>query len=191
MVCLALNVWLVGKSLNPYLPVVEYPDASTGLFSLTSCVGPTSFCLPHSLLSSVCFFYFASRLELYASCMGILPSLMLTLSCVGPGSKASRRKLLRIAYAITTPPCTYRWGLQRLLYNHVGSASCTPESKWRTPHPLPLYLHPLKRLLSDNLRRDAQRPMQIPTSVDRCAQKESLSITKTRMLSKVMLSKVK
>ena len=56
MVCLALNVRLVGKSLNPYLPVVEYPDASNGLFSLTSCVGPTSFCLPHSLLSSVCFF---------------------------------------------------------------------------------------------------------------------------------------
>jgi hypothetical protein len=25
MVCLALNVRLVGKSLNPYLPVVEYP----------------------------------------------------------------------------------------------------------------------------------------------------------------------
>jgi len=64
----------------------------------------------------------------------------------------------------------------------VGSASCTPESQWRTPHPL--YLHPLKRLLSDNLRRDAQGPMQIPTSVDRCAQKESLSITKRRMLSR-------
>lgn len=95
MVCLALNVRLVGKSLNPYLPS-STPDASNGLFSLTSCAGPTSFCLPHSLLSSVCFFYFASRLELYASCMGILPSLMLTLSCVGPGSKASRRKLLRI-----------------------------------------------------------------------------------------------
>jgi hypothetical protein len=99
--------------------------------------------------------------------------------------------LKEAALHMRSPPCTYRWGLQHLLYNHVRSASCTPESKWRMPHPLPLYLHPLKRLLSDNLRRDVQHPMQIHTSVDRCAQKESLSITKTRMLSKVMLSKVK
>lgn len=49
------------------------------------------------------------------------------------------------AYAIITPCSTYRWGLQGLLYNNVGSASCTPESQWRTPHPL--YLRPLKRIL--------------------------------------------
>lgn len=49
--------------------------------------------------------------------------------------------------------------------------NCTPESKWRTPNPL--YLRPLKRRFEYNLRRDAQRPMQIPTSVDGCAQNES------------------
>lgn len=73
------------------------PDASNGLFSLASCAGPTSCCLPHSLLSSVSLMKTSLR-DLRCTHHGhpsVLDVNALVLT-VGPGSKASRRKLLRI-----------------------------------------------------------------------------------------------
>lgn len=91
-----MSGWLVSKKI-PISRWSSTTDASNGLFSLTSCAGPTSFCLPHSLLSSVRFFFTSLR---DWSCThhghrSVLDVNALVLT-VGPGSKASRRKLLRI-----------------------------------------------------------------------------------------------
>ena len=95
---------------------------------------------------------------------------------VGPGSKASRTKLLRICDHHTSmylqmraPRPTVKSCGKCILHTRKSSTYATP---------------PVPTSMERFIVSDARPSMQIPTSVDRCAQKESLSITKTRMLSR-------